>query len=429
MSWLHVDMNSYFASVEQQANPFLRGRPVGVCAYLNDYGCIIASSIEAKQRGVKTGMRVPEARRLCPKIVLVENDPKKYRSTTKAIFSIFTDYTDQIEPYSIDEAFLRFPECHSHEGGNPDNYSGSRIHRQGGTGKSGMIAVAQEMKQRIKFEVGDWLRCSIGIASTRWLAKVGSDFQKPDGLTIVTPETLPSMYDRMKLTDAWGIGDRLEVRLNRLGIYTLNELRTYPVANLMEVMGIRGYELWANVNGIEYNPNTANTTNDAPKSIGHSYCLPRSVQDPVNAQKVLMKLCEKTARRLRDDGRQAWTVSCAWSTALGGDSRRKQCQTPIWKTEELFRETLQMMNEAFTHSVQFLAISVMNLRPPSGQLSLWNVESNSKDNTVTTAMDIINNRYGEYTLIRGAMWGMQEFVHDRIGFRKSVALKHSTTER
>ena len=103
---LHIDMNSYFASVEQQANPFLRGRSVGVCAYLSDNGVIIASSIEAKAKGIKTGTKVREAKVLDPSIVLLENEPAKYRSATEKIFRILSDYTDTVEPYSIDEAFL-----------------------------------------------------------------------------------------------------------------------------------------------------------------------------------------------------------------------------------------------------------------------------------------------------------------------------------
>ncbi|MFH1822438.1 MAG: DNA polymerase IV, partial [Patescibacteria group bacterium] len=103
---LHIDMNSYFASVEQQANPFLRGKPVGVCAYLSPGGCIIASSMEAKAKGIKTGMRVSQALEIDKKVVLLENEPAKYRSTTEKIFKILKSYTDRVEPYSIDEAFL-----------------------------------------------------------------------------------------------------------------------------------------------------------------------------------------------------------------------------------------------------------------------------------------------------------------------------------
>jgi DNA polymerase IV len=152
---LHIDMNSYFASVEQQANPFLRGRPVGVCSYLSPGGCIIASSMEAKAKGIKTGCRVSDARMLDPDVVLLENEPSKYRSATDKIFGILKEYTDTFEPYSIDEAFLDltgwvrdFPAAES---------------------------LGRDIQCRIKAEIGEWLNSSVGIGWTRFLAKFAGD--------------------------------------------------------------------------------------------------------------------------------------------------------------------------------------------------------------------------------------------------------------
>jgi DNA polymerase-4 len=156
-------MNSYFASCEQQANPFLRGKPVGVCSYLSKNGCIIASSMEAKKFGVKTGCRVLDAKILCPEIVLLENEPAKYRSITEKIFPILSEYTDTLEPYSIDEAFLDL------------------------TGWVADLAEAkkkgEEIQRRIKKEVGEWLKSSVGISHTRWLAKFASDIADKDSVS------------------------------------------------------------------------------------------------------------------------------------------------------------------------------------------------------------------------------------------------------
>jgi len=449
---MHLDMNSYFASVEQQANPFLRGRPIGVCAYLGENGCIIASSIEAKQRGVKTGMRVREARQKCPEIICIENDPLKYRSTTRKIFSILADYTDHVEPYSIDECFLKFPnDCHSGEAmPRPESDrildSPHRLAR--------MTKVAQETKQRIKTDVGTWLKCSVGIAPTRWLAKFGSDFQKPDGLTIVTMEQLGTMYEKVKLTDAWGIGSRIEDRLNRLGIWTLNDLRTYPVTNLMEVMGVQGYYLWANVNGIEISLSPYLLTSSPPaKSIGHSYCLPKKTTDTKYLFCVLMKLCEKTGRRLREDGRVAWSISCAWGFAQGGgDSAHRKAPQPLWSTESIFAtaqelfcsrrhsefiseshdQTTNILNQVqddgMESPISFLAVSVADLRPHSDQLSFWDTPKSSSQQRIVKAMDTINNVYGEYTIMRGRLFGMDDYAHDRIGFRKTVEVERVPKE-
>jgi nucleotidyltransferase/DNA polymerase involved in DNA repair len=244
---MHIDMNSYFASVEQQANPFLRGRPVGVCAYLSPGGCIIASSMEAKAKGVKTGFRVRDAKQLCPDIFLVENEPAKYRSTTEKIFNILDDYSDKIEHYSIDEAFLdltgwaderilriRHPElwdspeslvvsresnaqkaCHSREGGNPGEMDKNKKHIDGlnikGHSFKDVFITAHSwipdqagddnnnnnddfywakvisliVRDRVKKEVGEWMNCSIGVSYTKFLAKFASDIAPKKGILII----------------------------------------------------------------------------------------------------------------------------------------------------------------------------------------------------------------------------------------------------
>src|SRR3989338_4678559 len=191
---IHQDMNSYFASVEQQANPFLRNKVLGVCAYLGENGCIIAPSIEAKAVGIKTGMRVKDARKIYKNIFLVENDPNKYRTTTKHIFSILADYTDKVEPYSIDEAFMDLS-------GFVTTYEAAEI-------------LVREIKDRIRNEVGEWLRCSVGISYTRFLAKLASKYKKPDGLTVLKPNQLDDFYAKITLLDIWGINYRIERRLN-----------------------------------------------------------------------------------------------------------------------------------------------------------------------------------------------------------------------
>lgn len=210
---LHIDMNSYFASVEQQANPYLRGRAVGVCAYLSENGCILASSKEAKQHGVQTGMRVRDARRLWPATVFLQNDPPKYRSTTEAIFHILAAYSDRIEPYSIDEAFLELT-GYAH-----DLEEGSRIGRA--------------INQRIKSEVGEWLRSSVGIAETRFFAKLASDTGAKDSVTVLSSSVVPQYLETLSLTDIWGIARATEQRLALIGITTPDGFRTADPARIL----------------------------------------------------------------------------------------------------------------------------------------------------------------------------------------------------
>ena len=214
---VHIDMNSYFASVEQQANPHLRGRPLGVCAYLHKNGCVIAASIEAKKLGVKVGMSMGEARAKCPEMAFVQNDPPKYRAVTSRVFSILHELTDKVEHYSIDEAFLDLTGWYRDEA-------------------EAAWALARA-KLRIRREVGEWLGCSVGIAPNKFLAKLASDLEKPNGLVVLNERNLDETLAGLELEDAWGIGKRIRRRLNRLGIFTLLDLKRHPVGNLMRAFG------------------------------------------------------------------------------------------------------------------------------------------------------------------------------------------------
>ena len=202
---LFVDMNSFFASCEQQENYWLRGRPVGVCVYTGRQGCVIAPSVEAKLRGVKTGMRLDMAMELCPDLVPVETHPARYREYHVKIIELLRTFSDDVVPKSIDEAVMDLT-----------NYQ--LVYKD-------MSRLAMTIKQAIKQKIGDWLRCSIGIAPNVFLAKLASDVKKPDGLTIITPETIDDVLRSMRLTDLPGIGERMAARLEAGGIHTPLDLR------------------------------------------------------------------------------------------------------------------------------------------------------------------------------------------------------------
>lgn len=394
-------MNSYFASVEQQANPLLRGKPVGVCAYLSPNGCIIASSKEAKKLDIKTGCLVKEAKRLCPQVVLIENEPAKYRSTTEKIFNIISNYTDRIEPYSIDEAFLDLT-------GYIKNWSqGEKI--------------IEEIKQRIKKEVGEWLTASCGLSWTRFLAKFASDICPKNSHLII--DSLPRMeevFRSVKITEAWGIKEPTERHLNRLGIFTLIDLKNHPVANLMQSFGKIGYYLWANTNGIEIE-GVKNGKELQPKSIGHSYCIPKQTADLKYLNSVLMKLCEKTGRRLRESNLEARGLYTGYALKYGGGFFKNQKTVePLFTTQEIFKAAQKIIYLNPPKSkVYMLAVSVTRLQPFSGQLNLFYTQKNKN---LTLALDKINDKFGEYTVFPGQMWGLGEQAPDRVGFRKSVSI-------
>ncbi len=397
---MHIDMNSYFATVEQQANPFLRGKPIGVCAYLSENGCIIAPSIEAKKSGVKTGMRAREAKKLCPQIILVENEPAKYRSVTTQIFTLFAEYTDKVEPFSIDEAFLDMTGFVS------DYEHASKI--------------AQTIKDRIRQEIGEYLSCSVGISFTKFLAKLASEYKKPDGLTILQNKNLDNFYSTIKLRDICGINYRMEARFQRLGITTPLQLKNSNVSNITQSLGKYGYYLWANLNG--HDLFTVKRGDNAPKSIGHSYCLPKHTTDRKYLHAILMKLCDKTARRMRAKHFQSRRISFVFRYVRdGGFSKHTKTPQPMFSSQCIFEQAVKIFTSVqLRGTVRFLAVTVSDFIPiETTQATLFS-DKQEKRKLMYNALDTINNKFGENTILFGNMSGMQDYSPDRIGFRSSV---------
>lgn len=401
---LHIDMNSYFAAVEQQANPFLRGRSVGVCAYLSPNGVIIASSVEAKQKGIKTGCKVRDAKRMDPHIVLLENEPAKYRSTTQAIFNIFKEYSDTVEPYSIDEAFLDLS-------GWVKNVAEAELK-------------AREIQERIKIEVGEWLNSSVGISWTKFLAKFASDIApKKSILTIADQKSLAAILKGRSLRDAWGINYRTEARLQALGIEDLGMLRDFNKDIIRRNLGRYGYYLWANVNGLEISK--VNKGAQQARSLGHSYCLPKKTADKAYLSSVLYKLCEKTGRRLRKSEQEAGIIRIFFAyTRGGGAGQNRKTPDKMFTTEEIFIPANKFLeNCRLLLPVRMIAVSVARLSPVSGQMSF--LYNKLEQRELSRAIDSLNDKYGEYTVIPGRMFNMEKTAVDRIGFRKTVDINFS----
>jgi DNA polymerase-4 len=406
----HVDMNSYFASVEQQANPFLRGKAVGVCAYLHARGCVIAASVEAKQQGMKVGMTVAQAKEIVPGAVFVENDPSKYRAVTGRLFRLLDGLTDKVEHYSIDEAFLDLT---------------------GWYRDSAEAAFAlSRIKHRLKTEIGDWLRCSVGIAPTRFFAKFASNRQKPNGLVIITSENVDEMLATAELQDAWGIGPRTQARLKRLGIQNLLALKRYPVGNLLSVFGRQGFYLWCKVNGIECD--SLADSERFPKSIGHSYCVPGHVNRDRKVAAVFAKLTERAGRRLRRHGLLAGALVVIVGCKEERTSRHRffRFSEP---SDDSFALTLaadRVLHEVWRgETVDFLAVTLVDLGIPRHQLRFGWQEGRrpyqERLAMVSKSLDRIRDRYGESSVVLGRMFQLlsRDEAPDRIGFRKIGVLE------
>jgi DNA polymerase IV len=422
---VHVDMNSYFASVEQQANPFLRGKPIGVCAYLHQYGCVIAASIEAKRLGMKVGMSVEEAKEAVPQAIFVQNDPAKYRAITSRVFGLLHELTDRVEHYSIDEAFLDL----------------TGWYRDAAEAAWALTRV----RRRIRDEVGEWLRCSVGIAPTRFLAKTASDMEKPNGLVIIDRNNLDEMLAQLDLEDVCGIGPRIRRRLERMGIRNLLEVKRYPVGNLMRVFGKYGLFLWCKLHAMEFEKLTEPDT--LPKSVGHSFCVPLRVNRDRTVVPTLMKLTERAGRRMRRLGLLANTVSVAvgfrgpgfsspngpfWQPLVGeGGGISTHLDEPAQDSFTLVGTACDLLREIWhDESVNFLAVTLSDLMAPSNQMRLdhvgvarrapaWNRERDRR-RRASAAVDLVRDRYGDEAICFGEMMRLTgDEAPDRIGFRKT----------
>ena len=289
---MHIDMNSYFASVEQQANPFLRGKAIGVTGKQESRAVVAAASIEAKQCGVKTAMSNFEARKIVPDLILVSGDSSKYAFITNAFMSIFQEFTDRVEQFSVDEAFLDVTE-------QTEDYMGAMI-------------MAQMIKARIKEECGQRVTCSVGIGPNKLIAKLASEIEKPNGLVVIKPKDVPRLLELVELRDFCGIGHRIEKRLNMLGIYSVEQLQRFPVHELVKEFKSYGSWLHNAARGHDESPvgsDARKGVTSKPKSMGHSYTFAKDLWDPLEMKRGLLGLADKVGWRLRRDGYFASQVS------------------------------------------------------------------------------------------------------------------------
>jgi DNA polymerase-4 len=275
LDWLFLDLNSYFASVEQQENPSLRGKPVAVVPVMTDFTCAIAASYEAKAFGIKTGTGIREAKQKCPSIALVEARHDVYVRYHHRVLEEVDRHVPVHNVASIDEMACRL------------------------TGKwrepANALALARQIKEGLRQNVGECIRCSIGLSTNRYLAKVATDLQKPDGLVVLHPDELPERLMASELRDFPGIGRNMETRLHRAGIYSFEQLWACPPQRLRAAWGsIEGERFWHALRGVEIA--SEETTRG---SLGHSHVLSPEQRPPAVAERVTRRLLLKAATRLR----------------------------------------------------------------------------------------------------------------------------------
>lgn len=393
---MHIDLNSCFASVEQQANPLLRDKPVAVVHSDAPYGCILAPSVEAKLWGVKTGMTLSEGKSLCPWLISRIADPPKYRQIHSEFAQLLALYSPHVISKSIDEFVLTLP---SKLTSKP-----TRSHLEG---------LSVEIKSRIRSEIGDYLRVSIGLSTNQILAKLASGLHKPDGFDIIDQINYLEVYGRIKLQDFCGINTRNEARLRRVGIFTPLQFYGADLQTLKQafesILGrywytrLRGYE----IDDLEF----------SRRSFGQSYVLPRPMSEP-EWRPILAKLIAKASRRMRSSGYYAEGVHLSLRFGDGTHWHTgRLTKEPLYDDVSLLAVTLNLLpNTLQPKKVKKLAFTCYGLSQETSQLSC--LTDTLKQKELVNSLDQLNNKWGEYSVTYGSMIGSSGHVKDAIAFGK-----------
>ncbi|PIY71894.1 hypothetical protein COY87_03775 [Candidatus Roizmanbacteria bacterium CG_4_10_14_0_8_um_filter_33_9] len=393
---MHIDLNSCFATVCQQAHIHLRGKPVVIAAYPTNNGCILSPSIEAKKLGIKVGMRVRDAKLISKDVIVRETDPMMVRDVHIKFKKIFQDYTPYVTPQSIDEAVLDFTGMESFL-------------------KRSLTNIAQEIKIRLRKEIGEWISCSIGIGTNRFLAKTGASIKKPDGLELINHTRIKEVYGKLALTDLNGINKRFEVRLNMQGIFTPLQFLYAPLPLLQKQVfqSILGYYWFLRLRGYEID-----NVEFSRKSFGQDYALGKKTADVQELSVILMKLCEKMGRRLRRAGYEARGLHIAF---LYNDytfwHKGKKGNTTLSSTVDLYKNLLLLFHLQPEKKVVIkISISCYDLvKKNASQLELFDEDRNKKTK-VSETLDKVNDQYGEFTIIPALMMESDNLALDRIAF-------------
>jgi len=372
---MHIDMNAFFASVEQRCNPALRGKPIAVVGSAHRT-VVTTASYEARAFGVKTGMNRFEAKRACPSLIFVVGDNRKYTDTSVRMLEILKGFSPCVEAYSIDEAFVDV------------------------SGLNSLFATPEalgtEAKERVKRELG--ITCSVGIAPNKLLAKLASDMHKPDGLFVVRPADVASLLEELPVGELWGIGPRLTVSLASLGVRTCGQLGRAPVSVLRKRFGIIGERLSLMGRGIYDSPIVPMGEEAGAKSVGHSMTLPRDITDRRAVRRYLLRLSEMVGSRARAHGLKGRKVSLTIRYAdFFTFSRVRTLPLPTNDTHAIYRSALAILDSLRLRSaIRLLGVSISDITAGSVQMNLF--EDDKRRERLLGAVDEINGRMGRFTL-------------------------------
>ena len=358
---LHSDLNNFYASVECKRNPYWKEHPLCVCGNPRDrHGIVLAKNYIAKHMGITTGMPLWQARQICPNIICVIANFDEYLDYSRRVRKIYEDYTDRIEPFGIDEAWLDVTESKALFGSGQD--------------------IADSIRERIKKEIG--ITASVGVSYNKIFAKLGSDMKKPDATTIITQENFKSKIWPLPVQALLYVGKATTKKVNKLGIETIGDLANSSVEYLVERLGVWGKYLWEFANGLDNSPVKKLGQHSIIKSVGNSMTAPKDIFDLSQAKIVMTILCESVCSRMRKYGvGKAYTVS-VWmrDNELGSFMRRHKYSTCINNSFDLINRAMEILSQYynFAKPLRSLGVAVTDFERDFEQLSLFDSNEISK---------------------------------------------------
>lgn len=375
---MFIDLNSAFATTEQQAHPSLRGRPIGVTNRVSRNCCVIACSYEAKALGIKVGMGLQQVKQICPDFIILETDPPKYRYVYQKVFGVMQSYSPNVKMQSIDEGVIDFHGMEAVLKGRP------------------LTDIGLELKQRIRSEIGSWMKLNVGIAPNRFLAKQAASWHKPDGMDILDHRNLLDYYKTISLTDLTGIASRYKTRLNIAGIMTPIDFLDASADTLRRFVfhSIVGEDWFNRLRGYEVDGNP--TKKD---QVGRQFVLDIRTSDEAIILPRFHYLCETTGKKLRYNGLDARGI-LVWAQFQNGESwyKRQMYGHTFYTDREIYARALRLFDQRPKHLIiSAIGITCYQLSPSvRAQKSLFD-EVNKQDR-LTLAIDYINERYDTFTV-------------------------------
>ncbi len=373
---IHVDMDAFFAAVEQRDNPELRGCPV-IIGGAGTRGVVATASYEARKFGVRSAMSSVEARRLCPQAIFLPANHKKYSKVSQDILSIFSDFSPLVEPLSLDEAFLDVS-------GMEGLYSDP-------------VEIAIKIKERIKTELG--LTASAGVAPNKFLAKLASDMKKPDGLMVIRPEQVTSILADIPVTRLWGVGQATAQTLDKLGLKTIGEVSHADPEMLAKHCGQLGYVIHQLANGQDDRPVVGEWQ---PKSIGKETTFAKDLYGLEDLKTELWALVEKVGWRLRRQSLSGRTITVKIRFASFRTITRSRTLVVAANLDETIYRTAEeiLAHVTLNEGVRLLGVTVSGLVTAGGQISLFD-QGEEKITAIAKAIDTVKAKFGEGAVTRG----------------------------